>query len=218
MYRAMRAKFGPRRWWPSIAGCRTAEGKLEICLGAILTQNTAWGNVEKALHNLRQNVPLTVEDLHALPPAELARLLRPAGYFNVKTRRVRSFLSHVRQRWNGNLEAMLAQPIAALREELLNIHGIGRETADSMILYAAGQASFVVDAYTSRIFRRHGLLGPKDDYETIRAFFQDHLPRSVRLWNDYHAQIVETGKHFCKPVPRCEGCPLRRFRRATGQP
>ncbi|MBN1942749.1 MAG: endonuclease III domain-containing protein [Phycisphaerae bacterium] len=212
MYQAMRAKFGPRGWWPSTAGCRSPQGRLEICLGAILTQNTSWSNVEKAVANLITARRMSISKLHALSHEALAELIRPAGYFNVKARRLANFITRVQERWGGDIEALLALPISALREELLSVNGVGRETADSMILYAAGKPSFVVDAYTARIFVRHKLIGEEDDYETIKAFFESHLPRDVPLWNDYHAQIVETGKCYCKkPRPRCDDCPLRRF-------
>jgi endonuclease-3 related protein len=154
---------------------------------------------------------MSVAKLHVLKPETLAELIRPAGYFNVKAKRLKHFVTRVREKFGGDIEALLALPAAQLREELLSIHGVGRETADSMILYAADKPSFVVDAYTGRIFQRHGLIAEGDEYETIKAFFESNLPRDVVLWNDYHAQIVETGKNYCKPNPRCEGCPLKRF-------
>ncbi len=213
MYDAMHARFGPRNWWPSLAGCESPAGKLEICLGAILTQNTNWTNVEKALANLQAAGCMSVKRLDALSHETLAELIRPAGYYNVKATRLRHFITRVREKFHSRIEALLDVPLPQLREELLSIHGVGRETADSMILYAAGKPAFVVDAYTGRIFRRHGLLAEGDEYETIKAFFESHLPRDVAFWNDYHAQIVETGKNFCKPNPRCDECPLKRFSR-----
>ncbi|MBN1555781.1 MAG: endonuclease III domain-containing protein [Phycisphaerae bacterium] len=211
MYEVMRARFGDRHWWPSTSGCASPEGKLEICVGAILTQNTSWSNVEKAVANLHTAGCMSVEALGALSAKKLAELIRPAGYFNVKAKRLGNFITCVRERWGGDIEALLSQPVEELRAELLSVNGVGRETADSMILYAAGQPSFVVDAYTGRIFRRHGLIEEAADYETIKSFFESHLSRDVPLWNDYHAQIVETGKNYCKPTPRCDGCPLRAF-------
>jgi endonuclease-3 related protein len=211
MYDAMRGRFGHRAWWPSRAGADTPEGKLEICVGAILTQNTNWTNVEKAIANLQAAGLLSITKLHACRPAALAGFIRPAGYFNVKARRLKNFIAHVHAGWGEDIEAFLARPVDELREDLLSISGVGRETADSIVLYAAGKASFVVDAYTARIFRRHGLISPEDDYESIRELCQTSLSRDVALWNDYHAQLVETGKQYCKPTARCAGCPLEGF-------
>jgi endonuclease-3 related protein len=210
MYQAMRERFGPRNWWPSAAGADTTEGKLEICLGAILTQNTSWGNIELAIENLRQAGALSVDALHALPQAQLADLIHPAGYFNVKAGRLRNFIAAVREA--GGIEAFLAPPAYELREAMLCIRGVGRETADSIILYAAGKPSFVIDTYTARIMSRHRLIGPEDDYDSIKELFESALSQDVALWNDYHAQLVEVGKQFCrKSAPLCAGCPLEQF-------
>lgn len=211
MYEAMHGRFGHRQWWPSSAGTETPEGKLEICIGAILTQNTNWGNVEKALKNLEAADVMNVTVLHEISQEQLGELIRPAGYFNVKAKRLKNFIHHVYENWGDDIVAFLDRPACDLREELLGINGIGRETADSMILYAAGLATFVVDTYTARVFTRHGLLSPEDDYESIKEFFESNLPDDIELWNDYHAQIVAVGKDFCKPTPRCEGCPLEPF-------
>ena len=204
-YRAMRDRFGHRGWWPG-------EGRLEICVGAILTQNTNWKNVEKAIISLRDSGNLSIDRLVALRESKLARLIRPAGYYNVKAKRLKNFIKHVRSAWGADLDAMLDRPVSVLRRELLSINGIGPETADSIILYAAERASFVVDAYTVRIFLRHGLIGPDDNYSSIKELCEKSLPGDVDLWNDFHAQIVETGKNFCRPRARCEGCPLEAFR------
>lgn len=205
MYEAMLAHFGPQGWWPG-------EGALEICVGAILTQNTNWGNVERAIANLRTAGVMGVEALLALESAELAELIRPAGYFNVKTRRLRCFLQAIADQADGDVAAFLTAPSAKrLREKLLAIHGIGPETADSMTLYAADLPTFVVDAYTMRIGQRHGLFDQHAKYENVRELFQQSLPVDATLWNEYHALLVATGKDFCKPTPRCEGCPLACF-------
>ncbi len=211
MYKAMVARFGHRNWWPSQAGADTPAGKLEICIGAILTQNTNWTNVEKALANLRAADVMSLEALYEKPQEQLAELIRPAGYFNVKAKRLKNFIHAVYENWGDDITAFLDRSVYTLQEELLAINGIGRETADSMILYAAGLPTFVVDAYTARIFTRHGLLGPEDDYESIKEFFESSLPDDIELWNDYHAQIVAVGKNFCKPTPKCTGCPLEQF-------
>jgi len=204
MYQAMRDRFGHQRWWPG-------DGKLEICIGAILTQNTNWRNVERAIANLRTAECLDVAALHAKPLEELAELIRPAGYFNVKAKRIKNFTAVLAEAWAGDVEAFLDRPVPALRADLLAINGVGRETADSIILYAAGKLSFVVDAYTYRILLRHGLICAEDDYEAIKQLLEGSLPDDVELWNDYHAQLVAVGKRYCRPHARCDGCPLEGF-------
>jgi endonuclease-3 related protein len=201
IYRAMRSRYGHQHWWPG-------QTPLEICVGAILTQNTNWKNVEKAIANLTADGCMTVGRLHAKGQAELADLIRPAGYYNVKARRLKSFVGAVHASAGDDIEAFLDRDAASLRQELLAISGIGRETADSIILYAAKRLSFVVDAYTWRIGARHGLFLPEDDYETIKELFESSLPQDVALWNDYHAQLVAVGKNHCRPTARCDGCPL----------
>lgn len=211
MYEAMRARFGPQNWWPASAQLPADQRKLEICVGAILTQNTNWLNVEKALANLMAAGCMSVQALHELALAELAGLIRPAGYYNIKARRLKNLIAHVREQFGGDMEAFLDRSAAALREDLLGISGIGRETADSIILYAAGRPTFVVDAYTARILRRHGLIGEDDDYESIKDLFESHVPERLELYNDYHAQLVAVGKAYCRPQARCGGCPLEGF-------
>jgi endonuclease-3 related protein len=211
MYEAMRERWGDRGWWPSAAGADTPEGKLEIAVGAVLTQNTNWRNVERAIGNLRAAGATNVAALHAMPHAELARLIRPAGYFNVKARRLKNLVAAVHEH-GGDVEAFLDQPADDLRESLLAVRGIGRETADSIILYAAGKCTFVVDAYTFRILFRHGLVGPEDDYESVKELFESSLAEDAALWGDYHAQLVEVGKRYCRRRRAlCAGCPLEPF-------
>lgn len=205
MYRAMRKHFGHRHWWPG-------DTPLEICVGAILTQNTNWTNVEKAIANLLSADAMSVRALDDMSHDDLARLIRPAGYFNVKARRLKNFIAHVRQTsGDGGIDAFLSRRADALRADLLTVNGIGPETADSIVLYAANKSTFVVDAYTCRIMRRHGLVARGDDYDTVKTLFERHLPRRRPLWNDYHAQLVAVGKHFCKPKAHCDGCPLSPF-------
>ena len=212
MYEAMRRRWGNHSWWPTACGTdRPGNRSLEICVGAILTQNTNWQNVEKALRNLNEAHCMSVSELYAKPQAELAKLIRPAGYFNVKAKRLKNFIAHVNEGFGDDVEAFLDRSVSTLRPELLSINGVGRETADSIILYAAGKLSFVVDTYTHRILLRHGLIGPEDDYETIKELFESSLPNDVELWNDYHAQLVAVGKNFCRPTARCAGCPLEEF-------
>jgi endonuclease-3 related protein len=211
MYEAMRRRFGHQHWWPSSAKLPAPRRKLEICVGAILTQNTNWRNVEKALANLIGAGGMSVERLDAMEAEQLAALIRPAGYFNVKAKRLKHFVAHVARCYGGRIEKLLRRPTGPLREELLEIHGIGRETADSMILYGAARCTFVVDAYTRRALLRHGLIDASADYEAIRSLFESHVPARVSLYNDYHAQWVAVGKTYCRPTARCEGCPLEGF-------
>ena len=201
IYRRLLRRQGHASWWPG-------ESSFEICLGAILVQNTAWTNVEKALGVLRERGLLSFAALRAMPAAALAPLIRSSGYFNVKARRIEAFLAFLDEAYGGRVEAMAAEERLALRARLLAVNGIGRETADSIALYAAGLPIFVVDAYTRRIFARLGLLRGDEDYDAIRAFFESRLPRDAALYNDFHAQIVRLGKDICRPVPRCDACPI----------
>lgn len=194
--------FGPRHWWP-------AETPFEVVVGAILTQNTAWRNVEYALDNLRRAGALAPAPLLALAPEELQTLLRPAGFFRQKSARLQGFIRHLAQHHDGDLETWLAGPLEAVREELLALKGIGPETADSILLYAGERPTFVVDAYTRRLFSRLGLLAGDEPYARIRDFFMEALPADAELFNEYHALIVEECKTFCRPRPDCGPCPLR---------
>ena len=211
MYQAMLDRFGHQDWWPG-------DTPLEVCVGAILTQNTSWTNVARAISNLKDAGMMSVGALHHLPADALAELIRPAGYFNIKAKRLKNFIRHVYDNYGENLGpdspgkgGLLDRGVGSMREELLSINGIGRETADSIILYAAKAPSFVVDAYTYRILLRHRLIAPEDDYEAIKELMESSLPRDVAIWNDYHAQLVAAGKEFCRPTARCEGCPLEGF-------
>lgn len=180
-----------------------------MIVGAILTQNTNWGNVAKAIANLKHVKVLAPRKLYALSPRRLAQLIRPAGYFNVKTKRLRSFLGYFLDRYGGDTTRMARQQLAQLREELLSVKGIGPETADSILLYALEKPIFVVDAYTHRILQRHFLATEEADYDTVQSTFMDRVAPDVTLYNDFHAQLVAVGKHYCRPKnPRCSACPL----------
>ena len=181
-----------RRLWPAalVAG-RVA---FEVIVGAMLTQNTSWQNVERAIRNLREADLLEPHALYAVPPAELEELIRPAGYFRVKARRLRSLLEFLVERYGGSLEAMFAAGLPDLRRQLLEVHGIGPETADSILLYAGGLPSFVVDAYTHRIFARHGWIGFDADYHQIQDYVQSELPQDVPMYNEFHAAVGAAGK------------------------
>jgi len=193
--------FGPLHWWP-------ADTPFEMCVGAILTQNTAWTNVEKAIMALKRAGIMTPETLHNSYPEQLAQLIRPAGYFNVKTRRLKDFTAWLFLNHQGSLDRMFAGNWQELRADLLRVRGIGPETADSILLYAGNKPTFVVDAYTRRLFRRLGLLPEAAGYDDTRALFMKNLPEDVPLFNEYHAQIVEQCKRFCRARPLCSGCPL----------
>ena len=220
-YRLMFAHFGHQRWWPG-------ETPFEVCIGAILTQNTSWSNVERAIANLKAARVLEPGRLLALGESKLAALIRPAGYFNVKARRLRSFLRVLVREFGGDLERLFAGETAVVRERLLAINGVGPETADSMLLYAGGHHRFVVDAYTQRIFQRHGWSRADAGYQDLQRLCEralDRKPRQLRLdyWQDFHAQLVNVGKDFCRTRwPRCAECPLkpllpRKARVAAGQ-
>lgn len=207
-YRLMHRHFGHQHWWPG-------ETPFEVCVGAVLTQNTNWGNVERALTNLKAAGVLEPEKLSALPEAKLAQLIRPAGYFNVKARRLRAFLRVLVEDFGGKLELLFAGDTPSVRARLLAINGVGPETADSMLLYAGGHHSFVIDAYTHRVFQRHGWSGPGTGYGDLQQLCQsalNHTAHAERLdyWQDYHAQLVMVGKHYCRSrQPACEECPLK---------
>jgi endonuclease-3 related protein len=201
IYERLIRRFGPQHWWPG-------ETPFEIIAGAILTQNTNWGNVEKAIGNLKKNNLLTPDKLHGLSTVELAELIRPAGYYNIKAGRLKSFLNRLFEKFDGRLERLESLSTDRLREELLSIKGIGPETADSICLYAFNKPVFVVDAYTGRILGRHRLLEPGAGYEDIRMLFESSLPREVPLYNEFHALLVRLGKEYCKTKAQCPGCPL----------
>jgi len=204
IYRLLFKHFGPQYWWPG-------ESRFEIIIGAILTQNTNWANVEKAITSLKSANLLTCERLRRLDDSQLAELIRPAGYFNIKAKRLKSFLAWLFENYDGRLENLQQLNTDRFREELLSIKGIGRETADSILLYAFDREIFVIDTYTARIAARHQLIEPDADYEQLRELFQSNLPPNVKLFNEYHALLVKAGKEFCKPKPRCTNCPLNKL-------
>ena len=210
-YRRLLDAYGPQGWWP-------ADSPFEMIAGAILTQSTNWGNVEKALANLRAAGCWSFAAIDALPEEQLAELVRPSGYFNAKARKLKAFAAHLRRRHGGGLDRLLAQETAALRAELLGIYGIGEETADDIIVYAAGKPSFVIDVYTRRILDRMGLRpGGGVRYRDYQALFHDNLPAEAPLFNEYHALLDHHAKLVCrKTAPRCDACCLAALC-ATGQ-
>lgn len=204
IYQRLFERFGPQHWWPG-------ETQFEIIVGAILTQNTNWANVEKAISNLKAADLLCPRRLYEIEIEELAELIRPAGYYNIKAGRLKNFLAWLFENHHGRLNNLNDMPTDLLHRELLEIKGVGRETADSILLYALNRPVFVVDAYTARIMTRHGLIDTDADYEQIRELFQSNLDEETQLFNEYHALLVRAGKEFCKPKPRCEDCPLNRL-------
>jgi len=196
--------FGPQHWWPG-------QTQFEIITGAILTQNTNWANVEKAIANLKSANCLTPEKLHLLDVSQLAEYIRPAGYYNIKTKRLKNFINWLFENYDGRLTNLETVDTDQLRAELLAINGIGFETADSILLYALARPVFVVDAYSARIAFRHQLIAPDANYEQLRELFQSNLPEDTQLFNEYHALLVKVGKEFCRPKARCPGCPLEKL-------
>ncbi len=201
VYERLLARYGPAGWWPG-------ESAFEVCVGAILTQNTAWSNVEKALAALRTRGLLSFEGLSRVPPSRLGPLLRSSGTYKVKARRLRAFLAFVTSEYGGKVERMRAERTPDLRRKLLAVPGIGPETADAIALYAAGHALFVVDAYTRRIFERLGVLHGGESYDEVQRIFMRQLPHDPGLFNDYHAQLVRLAKEHCRKRPSCAGCAL----------
>ena len=212
LYAALHARFGPQGWWP-------ATSPFEVAVGAILTQHTAWSGVARAIGNLRAARRLTPLRLRPIPLPRLGRLIRPAGTWRLKARRLRALATFCLARAGGRLERLRATPLEALRAELLAVAGVGPETADAILLYALGRPVFVADAYTRRVLSRHGLVPADIGYEALRRFLETRLPGDPVLFNELHALLVAVGKSHCRSRPRCEGCPLRfdlRGRRPRG--
>jgi endonuclease-3 related protein len=236
-YRSLLSRFGPQNWWP-------AQSRFEVIVGAYLTQNTNWTNVEKAMANLRQARVLSLNAMRELPLAKLEELVRPSGYFRQKAKKLKTFIAFLDKEYSGSLDRMFAQPTAQLRTELLELNGVGPETADSILLYAGNHPVFVVDAYTRRILERHGLITAKTSYEEIRQLIEravsnaeagsllvelgadprhpvSRMSRAVRSelaqhYNELHALIVRVGNQLCRATPDCEGCPLKNFLPGSG--
>ncbi len=200
-YDALYKRYGPQSWWP-------ADTELECILGAILTQNTAWKNVEKALENLKRNRLISIGKLALISTEALAELIRPSGYFNQKAIKIKNFIRFIIENYDGELQRMFEEDTQNLREKLLSTKGIGPETADSIMLYAGKKPIFVVDAYTQRILSRHALIPEDATYGEIQEIFMDSLTTDAKLFNEYHALLVKLGKEQCKKGPICEGCPL----------
>lgn len=199
VYRRLHTAYGSQRWWPG-------DSAFEIMVGAVLTQNTAWSNVEKAIANLKAANALTPEAIAGAPHRRLAAWLKPSGYFNIKAQRLRALCEWLLR--EGGVRRIARLPTDRLRHALLAVHGVGPETADDILLYAFHRPVFVIDAYTRRIFARLGLIQGDEDYETLRRLFETRLDADVPLFNEYHALIVAHGKDVCRPRPRCGNCAL----------
>ena len=204
IYHRLMAGYGPQYWWP-------ASEPFEVIVGAILTQSAAWGNVEKAIANLKAAGALSPKALRRLPTSELAKLIYPSGYYNAKALKLKSFAHWLGEYYDDDLDRLFAHDIDQLRQQLLSVHGIGQETADSIILYAANKPVFVIDAYTRRIINRIGLAPRGNSYSAYQALFMDNLPADTRLFNEYHALLVRLGKDVCRRHPLCPECCLNNF-------
>lgn len=208
VYRALARAYGPLHWWP-------ARTRFEVIVGAFLTQNTSWKNVEIALRNLRRANALNLAAIRSIPQSEFEELIRPSGYFRQKAMRLKNFVAYLDERYAGSLNRMFAQPLEILRPELLQLNGVGPETADAILLYAGKLPVFVVDAYAKRVFERHGIIQPGGKYEQVRSLVQNALqqeasgPELADHFNEFHALLVQVGKEFCGKKARCEQCPLQ---------
>ncbi len=201
IYEVLYNAFGPQHWWPG-------DTPFEVAVGAILTQNTNWGNVEKAIDNLKAAQALSAKRIHLMTAKRLASLIRPAGYFNVKAKRLKAFIRFLVVYYRGSMKMMRRTDLGMLRERLLSVNGVGPETADSILLYALGKPVFVIDAYTKRVLSRHHLMDHDKSYGDFQALFHLSLERDEALFNEYHALLVRVGKLYCRPKPLCGVCPL----------
>ena len=231
VYERLLAFYGPQGWWPVTppGGCSPVYSggpvndlqRLEVIVGAVLAQNTSWSGARKALENLSSNKRLDFRSLLEMPQEELGLLIRPSGYFNQKARRIKNIVSFLYDRYGAHWERFFAEPVPGMRRMLLELNGIGPETADSIILYAAGRASFVIDSYTKRLFYRLGVAGRSVAYEELKQRFEKALAAQSALYNEYHALVVIHGKERCSSrAPKCEGCPLEQLcvRRGVSPP
>jgi endonuclease-3 related protein len=197
----LESHFGPQNWWP-------ADTPFEVIAGAILTQNTSWKNAERAIENLKNEGVLSIEGIQSIPREKLETLVQPSGFYKIKAKRLKHFIDFLFEKYDGDLDKLLSLGPDPLREELLGINGIGKETADSIILYAGDKPSFVVDAYTRRVFERLGTLPKNAEYDEIKQLFEDNLPKDAKIYNEFHALIVVLAKDICKKKPICGKCPL----------
>lgn len=203
IYKILLNHFGKQYWW-------SAETPFEVIVGAILTQQASWKNVELAINNLKKAKKLTPKSIYKLPIKDLEKLIKPSGFYKIKAKRLKNFVTFLFEKYNGKLDDLFSLSLEELRHELLSINGIGKETADSIVLYAAEKSTFVIGAYTIRVFNRIGVI-KSNKYDEVKRFFENGLPKDVNLFKDYHALIVELGKNICKIKPKCLKCPLNRW-------
>ena len=202
IYQKLYSSIGPRHWWPG-------DSPFEVIIGAILTQNTSWKNVEIAIRALKEKNLLDPLKLYKVGDRLLANTIKSSGFFNIKAKRIKTFMRFLFENYQGSLKKMFSESLTPLREKLLKINGIGPETADSILLYAGGKPIFVVDAYTKRILARHNLISKTASYSEIQELFMENLKKDAGMFNEYHALLVYTGKYFCKKTPNCENCPMK---------
>jgi len=202
IYNRLYKAYGPMHWWPG-------ETPFEVMVGAILTQNTSWRNVEKAIQNLKERKVLHVRGIHQLKRDRLASLIKSSGYFRIKADRLKAFVNFLIGNYDGELKRLMKEGVEPLRQKLLDVKGIGPETADSILLYGLKKPIFVVDVYTKRILSRHGIISERASYDEVQRLFMNHLPHDERLFNEYHALLVHLGKTLCKKTPRCDICPVK---------
>jgi endonuclease-3 related protein len=202
VYELLNGYFGDLHWWP-------ADSPFEVMVGAILTQNTTWTNVEKAISALKEKSLLSPAALLQIDESVLAGIIRPSGYYRIKAKRIKSLVQFFIKEYSGNIDTMCDEELVVLREKLLNVRGVGPETADSIMLYACRKPVFISDAYTQRILQRHRMIPEDADGAKIRALFMSHLPHNASLFSQFHALLVQTGKIFCRKIPKCDFCPLR---------
>jgi endonuclease-3 related protein len=202
IYKILYNYYGSQHWWP-------ADTEFEVIVGAILTQNTTWHNVEKALGNLKRENLLSVKKLAHIPMIKLRRLIKSSGYYNVKAKRIKAMLNFLIKEYDGNIRKIKKQNIRILRSQLLSVDGIGKETADSILLYALDKPVFVIDAYTKRIFSRHSYFKIDTPYSSVQTLFVKNLPRSIKIYNEFHALLVRLAKDYCRTIPICQECPIK---------
>ena len=200
VYNRLFKHFGPQYWWPG-------ETRFEVIVGAILTQNTSWRKVEKAILNLKKNKSLNCKKIANTDIKKLEKMVQPSGFYKQKAERLKRFCKYLEKNYNSDLNKFFDRNIDEIRNELLSLNGIGNETADSILLYAGEKLMFVIDAYTKRMGERTGITKAKS-YDELQDFFEKNLPKNIELYKEFHALIVELGKNFCRKKPRCDGCPL----------
>jgi endonuclease-3 related protein len=210
IYNSLLNAFGHRNWWP-------AEGPFEVIIGAILTQNVSWDNASKAIANLKAANKLNPIALYKSSPGDIAPLIRPSRFYNMKSVKIKNFMDFFFKEYGGDMAAMADEDPVILKRKFFAVKGLGQETVDCILLYACEMPVFVVDAYTKRIFKRYGIFKGDPSYEEIQGYFMENLPEDVALFNDYHAQIVHLGNSTCKSTPRCESCPIANVNRSSCQ-